>query len=270
MEKMTGKELFEIWAPSDSTWSQRVSPASFAQIECSNGGAAANVDAPAPTWHEQRASPESAVVIDLPGADSIRLALVLAERGYRPVPIINASPGPVGLQLNFLPQAANVSLQSIVVLDMSSLVREICIGTEFLQKLSFASDAPPVFILDALRLRGTNPIRDDMFDNRWTVFPQDFPSARFLADKKIKQVTLVRAEKGQPLEDLSHVLLRWQEAGIEILAKASGDPGAPPGITVSRPSRFRASWYRALAIMGLRRSSVGGFGSFIPETSAAG
>ena len=143
-------------------------------------------------------------------------------------------------------------------------------GTAFLQKLTFASDAPPVFILDALRLRGTNPIRDDMFDNRWMVFPQDFPSARFLADKKIKQVTLVQAEKVQPLEDLSHVLLRWQDAGIEILTKANGDTTAPSKIIVSKPSRFKASWYRALAIMGLRRSSVGGFGSFIPEASAAG
>lgn len=35
-------------------------------------------------------------------------------------------------------------------------------------------------------------------------------------------------------------------------------------------ARFKASWYRALAITGLRRSSAGGFGSFIPETSAAG
>jgi hypothetical protein len=109
-----------------------------------------------------------------------------------------------------------------------------------------------------------------MFDNRWMVFPQDFPSARFLVERKIKRVTLVQAEKTQPSEDLSHVLLRWQEAGIEILAKTKGDVGAPSGITVSRPSRFKASWYRALAIMGLRRSSVGGFGSFIPETSAAG
>jgi hypothetical protein len=176
----------------------------------------------------------------------------------------------VGLQLNFLPKPANVSPQSIVVLDMSSLVREICVGTAFLKKLTFASGAPPVFILDALRLRGTNPIRDDMFDNRWMVFPQDFPSARFLVERKIKRVTLVQAEKTQPSEDLSHVLLRWQEAGIEILAKTNGDVGAPSGITVSRPSRFKASWYRALAIMGLRRSSVGGFGSFIPETSAAG
>jgi hypothetical protein len=102
------------------------------------------------------------------------------------------------------------------------------------------------------------------------VFPQDFPSARFLVERKIKRVTLVQAEKTQPSEDLSHVLLRWQEAGIEILAKTNGDVGAPSGITVSRPSRFKASWYRALAIMGLRRSGVGGFGSFIPETSAAG
>jgi hypothetical protein len=270
MEKMTGKQLFETWASNDSTWSQWVSPALFAQIDCADGSAEASVDAPAPIWHEHKASPESAVVIDLPGADSIRLALVLAERGYRPVPIINASPGPVGLQLNFLPKPANVSPQSIVVLDMSSLVREICVGTAFLQKLTFASGAPPVFILDALRLRGTNPIRDDMFDNRWMVFPQDFPSARFMVERKIKRVTLVQAEETQPSEDLSHVLLRRQEAGIEILAKTKGDVGAPSGITVSRPSRFKASWYRALAIMGLRRSSVGGFGSFIPETSAAG
>lgn len=267
---MTGKELFETWAPSDSTWSQWVSPALFAQIECTDGGGAANVDVRAPIWHEQKASPESAVVIDLPGADSIRLALLLAGRGYRPVPIINASPGPVGLQLNFLPQPANVPPQTIVVLDMTSLVREVCIGTELLQKLTFAPDAPPVFILDALRLRGTNPIRDDMFDNRWMVFPQDFPSARFLADKKIKRVTLVQTEKAQPVEDLSHVLLRWQETGIEILARASGDASLPSKIAVSKPSRFKASWYRALATVGLRRSSVGGFGSFIPETSAAG
>ena len=86
----------------------------------------------------------------------------------------------------------------------------------------------------------------------------------------IKRVMLVQTEKREPQEDLSHVLLRWQEAGIEMLSKASGDTSLPSRISVPRPSRFKASWYRALAIMGLRRSSVGGFGSFIPETSAAG
>lgn len=267
---MTGKELFEIWAPNDSIWSQWVSPALFAQIDYAKVGNPAHTDAPEMAWHEQKARPDSAVVIDLPGADSIRLAVALARRGYRPVPIINASPGPIGFHLSLLPQPTSSMSSAVVVLDMSSLVREICEGTARMRALALTSDAPPAFILDSLRLKGTNPLRDDMFDNRWMVFPQDFPSAKFLAEQKIRRVTVVQTEKMQPQEDLSHVLLRWQEAGIEILAKGSGDTSLPSTITVSRPSRFKASWYRALAIMGLRRSSVGGFGSFIPETSAAG
>lgn len=191
-------------------------------------------------------------------------------RGYRPVPIINASPGPAHLQLNYLTQPANVAHQPVVVLDISPLVREICIGTESLQKLSFASDAPPAFILDSLRLQGTNPIREDLFDNRWMVFFQDLPSAQFLAERKINRVTLVQSRKAQPQEDLSHVLFRWQEAGIEILAMASGDQGVPSKITVSKPSKFRAICYRALAILGLIRNSVGAFGSFLPGSSGTG
>jgi hypothetical protein len=267
---MTGKELFEIWAPNDSIWSQWVSPALFAQIDYVKGEKPAHADLPELPWHEQKARPDTAVVIDLPGADSIRLALELARLGYRPVPIINASPGPFGLQLNLLSQPNRSTPSAVVVLDMSSLVREICEGTPRVGALTLTSDAPPAFVLDSSRLKGTNPLRDDMFDNRWMVFPQDFPSAKFLAERKIKRVTVVQSEKTQPQEDLSHVLLRWQDAGIEILAKANGDTNLPSKMTVSRPSRFKASWYRALAIMGLRRSSVGGFGSFIPETSAAG
>lgn len=266
---MTGKELFEIWAPSDSMWSQWVSPALFAQIDCGSVSAV-QANAPLPSWFEQAPRTDTAVILDLPGADSIRHAVALAERGYRPVPVINASPGPVGLQLNSLAQPASSKSPAFVVLDMAPVVGEICSVTERLHKLTFAAGAPPVFILDSLRLRGTNPVRDDMFDNRWMVFPQDFPSARFLVDHKITRVMLVQTEKAQPQEDLCHALLRWQEAGIEILLKAVGDTGAPSKVKVSRPSRFKASWYRALATMGLRRSSVGGFGSFIPETSAAG
>jgi hypothetical protein len=153
---------------------------------------------------------------------------------------------------------------------MSSLIKDICIGTQRLQNLTLASDPPPAFVLDALRLKGTKPFSNDMFDNRWMLFPQDFPSAKFLREHGIRRLVLVQGGQSQPQEDLSHVLLRWQEAGIEILVKAVDDAGLPEKITVSRPSRFRALWYRALAILGLRRSSVGGFGSFIPTTSGAG
>lgn len=270
---MTGRELFEVWAPRESIWSPWVSPALFAQIECPQTTQEADPLGAEPAWYEAVASPDAAVIVDLPGADSIRLALTLAERGYCPVPIINASPGPTRAEdFRHAPPFVTYSgfPQSAVALDMSSLVKEICHGTPRLQGITLATDAPPAFILDALRLKGTKPLADDMFDNRWMVFPQDFPSARFLAEKGVRRVTVLQTEKAGPAEDLSHVLLRWQQAGIEILAKAVEDPGPPSAITVSRPSRFKALWYRALAIMGLRRNNVGGFGSFIPTSPGAG
>lgn len=260
---MTGKQLFEIWASSDSVWAQWISPVLFAQIECREDVSSTEATVPSANWHEGKADSEAAVIIDLPGADSIRLCMALAERGYRPVPVINASPGPI--------QLASLSpAQPIAVLDMSSLVREICLASRLLPRLALPPDAPPAFILDVLRLKGNNQLREDMFDNRWMVFPQDFPSSRYLTEHKIKRVILVQEGDSQPQEDLSHVLLRWQQAGIDILLKAGAGDRPPSKITVGRPSRFKASWYRALAIMGLKRNSAGGFGSFIPETSAAG
>ncbi len=260
---ITAKQLYEVWAPAESPWSPWVSPVLFAQMECPADSAREASDSPDPGWHQEEADPESAVVVDLPGADSFRLAMTLAARGYRPVPVINASPGPIRFLLT--PPS-----QPIVVLDMSALLAEICACSQFLRELPLASNAPPAFILDALRLKGNQPVRDDMFDNRWMTFPQDFPSGRFLAEHKVKRVILVQDQKTQPEEDLSHVLLRWQQAGIEILAKTARESGLPSRISVSTPSQFKASWYRALASMGLRRSTVGGFGSFIPETSSAG
>jgi hypothetical protein len=36
-------------------------------------------------------------------------------------------------------------------------------------------------------------------------------------------------------------------------------------LTVPAPSRFRLAWYAAVALLGFRRSNVGGFGSTVPE-----
>jgi len=58
---------------------------------------------------------------------------------------------------------------------------------------------------------------------------------------------------------------RFERWGEQIL-----DNLPPSGIAIKRPSKYKATWYRALAQLGLRRSSAGGFGSYIPETTAAG
>ena len=142
--------------------------------------------------------------------------------------------------------------------------------TTSLQRLKFAPDAPPAFLLDSMRLSGTKPVDVGMFDNRWMVFPQDFPSASFLLSHGIQRVFLVQKDRVEPQDDLAHSLLRWQEGGIAVLSKNLTDGTPFSQITVKRPSRYKAIWYRALAQVGLRRSSAGGFGSYIPETTAAG
>jgi hypothetical protein len=258
---LTPKQIFDVWAPADSIWSPWVSPAVFTQIDLTNRGQPyQDKDNFEPTWPESRPPRENAVVIDLPGIRSIRLAMLLAERGYRPIPILNVSPGPDPRE----------TAHPYIVLDMRGLVNELCLATPRLHNISLAPDAPPAFFLDSRRLEGTAPVKDVMFDNRWMVFPQDFPSAAFLTKQKITSVTLVQSKRGQPLEDLSHALMRWQEAGIEILAQDTAGSTSPEKITISRPSRFKAAWYRALAIMGLQRSAAGGFGSFIPTASGGG
>src|SRR5690242_6320869 len=70
-------------------------------------------------------------------------------------------------------------------------------------------------------------------------------------------------------EDLAHVLLRWQDAGIRILAVGPGDTQPRP-FTAKKPSWFRRVWYRAIVVAGLRRNNAGGFGGVIPKASGGG
>jgi hypothetical protein len=74
-------------------------------------------------------------------------------------------------------------------------------------------------------------------------------------------VALVRVVQTNP------ALLRWQNAGIVILAcpldeNLEGSEPAP--IVLARPTWFGAIWHNALSVLGLRRSPLGGFGGTLP------
>jgi hypothetical protein len=261
---MNQEEVFSVWAPKSSVWSPWVAPVLFAQTywDIQNFEPVA----PHPLPWLQKQMRETALVVDLPFAESVEVGFALAAAGFRPVPLYNASPGPpvVGLA----PGSQGVSNAAI---DMRSIVAAICRVTPSLQSLNFSADAPPAFLLDSHRLEGTTrPVDQGMFDNRWMVFPQDFPSASFLLAHGIHQALLVQKDRLDPQDDLAHSLLRWQEGGITVLSKRLDDDSPPSEIKVKRPSRYKAIWYRVLAQLGLRRSSAGGFGSYIPETTAAG
>jgi hypothetical protein len=102
------------------------------------------------------------------------------------------------------------------------------------------------------------------------VTPQDFPSANLMLSRGIGEVIVVQDEDRPPLEDLAHVLLRWQKAGIRIRGLNVKTSRGPEDITVKEPSMFRKAWYRVRALAGFRRNAAGGFGGVIPVPSAGG
>jgi len=191
-----------------------------------------------------------ALVLDLPGEETMDLAFVFARRGFRPVPLFNGTSGPMP------------------VVDVHRVMRALQRGTVALRSIPLRPDSPPAFLLDSLRSGGTLTVGPGRYDNRWVVLPQDMPSGNFLASHGISHVTLVRRGGLQPAADLAHILLRWQEQGLRLSVVDLDARQAGHDVKVSRPSLFRSTWYAAITLLGLRRSNMGGFGAAIPQQVA--
>lgn len=271
---MTNEEAFAVWAPELNGWSRWAKPALFggspaaaplpapatippssgAPLAASSGAgpgpsdptSPASATAPVDVSWVQDPRARTALVVDLPGAEAVRAGLELARRGYRPVPLFNTSVGPSS------------------VVDAGAIASALATGAEELRQISLPSDAPPAFLLDSERARPLVKPEPGRYDNRWIVFPQDFPSANYLQAAGIGEALLVQREPAPPADDLAHVLLRWQQGGVQILATDAKTRDRPRGLTIAPPSRFRRAWYRAMALIGFRRNDAGGFGAMIP------
>src|SRR6266404_9611354 len=215
---MTPEELYAVWAPQDSIWSQWVIPVPFAQIVCLDTEPEKSLEI-LPDLNGLRFGSDLAIIVDLPGGDSIRYGLALARLGFRPVAVLDGSPGPFTV-VGPMPHGAQGGIgqpKVTAVVDMRDLLFALCASAPVLKEISIVSNASPAFLLDSQRMKG-HASDADLFDNRWKVFPQDFPSAKFLREQGVHRVLLIQESAAQPQEDLAHVLLRWQEAGLEVLA----------------------------------------------------
>lgn len=247
---MNAEHLFEIWAPSGALWSDWAKPVLFATMP-PLAVAPDFADLTMETPWVQHLSGRQALVIDLPGVSSVCCGYQLATLGYRPVPLFNAAYGP----------------KAVIPVDRIAAALQAL--AESLSQLNLSPDALPAFLLDSDRMAAGMPPNVGDFDNRWHVFPQDFPSARFLKSQGIDGVVLV-TRNAQPPDDLAHVLLRWQQAGLPISICNSTVSDQPSPIQVRKPKGFGLFFQRLLVTLGMRRSSAGGFGSIIPQPSSGG
>lgn len=261
---MNKDEILLAWAPDTSLWSPWTKPVLFAHLDA----AAVALDSPEPAVNLNWCPPAGngvAIVVELPGAESVAMGVALAEHGYRPVPLFNAIPLPSGQ-----PVLDPFSGRHVAAVDVLPIICALRKGAERLAALQIPPDAPPVFLLDANRQCLGQIVAPDEFDNRSVCFTTDFPSANFLLAHGFQRALLVQKSHSDVQSDLSYVLRRWQEGGIALEIVQTDSSAVPERLEIARPKWYGAMFQRALITLGLRRASGGGFGAWVPESSAGG
>jgi len=253
---MTKEELFATWAPGASWWSPWAKPVLFAHAGnwgATGHGMAEATAAVAPARPQWLPAPGgTALVLDLPGALGIQWGVALARHGYRPVPLYNAAPAP---------------FNTGGVVEVYPLITALVEGAPLLAASALPDRAPPAFLLDAAR-GGTTTGRlwlspeDRVFDNRAVSFPTDFPSARLLRERGIDRALLVQLDQTSPLDDLADALRLWAGGGVAVSAVRLDAGNEPLPLALRPPSWLEWIVKRALALVGLRRNAVGGFGAW--------
>jgi hypothetical protein len=151
------------------------------------------------------------------------------------------------------------------LLDQGPILRALRDGAVFLAARALPSDAPPAFLLDSRRRSVPRPLRGGMLDNRWQVFPEDFPAAQLLKQRGVSRV--IRIGYGKPAEDLARVLRVWQEAQIALEAKDLAIAGPPQPLILPPTPWWRRLWNRLRSRLGLGSQRRDGFGYIVPGST---
>lgn len=252
LSSMEDRQAYYSWAPPNAVWSPWAKPVLFASFASAPGALMAP---PGPLPSDTAAwvaalGRSVAFVIDLPGELSVARSLQLSQHGIRPVPLFNTTWG------------------DNLVVPVRDIIGGLRWGADVLAARPLADDAPPAFLLDADRQLYVGPALPGKYDNRWLTFPQDFPSAEKLREHGIATIVLWQRNALTVREDLAHVLLRWQQAGLAVRCFREEESHEPEPIMVSRPSHFRGVFQRLFALIGFKRNAAGGFGAVIPQPSS--
>jgi hypothetical protein len=256
---MKREEIYRIWANAASPWSNWVAPVLFTVLDPNKPPRTVIREVELP-WagYLQR---DTAVILNLPACEAVQVAVSLAWNGYSPIPVFNATP----------PSRFFRAKTWSAAIDVDEIIDTIHAATPILASLALPANSVPVFLLDSNRLLGQfrNAMGDEIFDNRWVAFPEDFPSAEFFIAHGIKRVLIVQSE-GLPLQgDLAQILLKWQDAGLEILATTKFSVAKPEKMPLHPPSTSKVLLYRMMVNLGLRRAALGGLEWLISDGRAA-
>lgn len=215
---MTGRDAFKIWAPSGVPWAAWVRPVPFAAPDKTPAPAVVGSLALPTIAYTAAPQSDTALIVDLPGADGIKEGVALAGLGYRPVPLYNGT---------------NAQEGAMPLVDNGALAAALQWGALALEKISIPANAPPAFLLDSNRTH-RHKMNASVFDNSWDIYPQDMPSAEYFLASGIRRI-IVRGDAIQ--NDLCRILYPFQKKGIAILFTGGYSPAE--AVVLNKPPRVK-------------------------------
>ena len=211
---MTGKDIFKVWAPVGAKWVDWVRPVPFIAINENFKIYEVGDFAITRANYINELVVDTAIIVDLPGNDSIKEGLGLAKIGFRPIPIYNGT---------------NEQERTMATVDNHIIEIGLIKGALELEKIKITDSAPPAFLLDSNRtLRYKMNV--SVFDNSWDIYAQDIPSAEYFLENGINKI-IVRGETIQ--KDLRKILYKFQRKGINIFFTNGYEK--PKKITIKKP-----------------------------------
>ena len=192
--------MYEIWAPAGKKWVDWVRPVPFVSMsEYSKGYHISEFSIPSSDYIDEKYK-GAAIIVDLPGIESVLEGIALAHAGYRPIPIYNGTIEQKGAR-------ATVDNQSVGI--------ALAWGASRIKQIEISDDAMPAFLLDSNRLNRYK-MEISVFDNSWDIYPQDIPSADYMINNGIDKIVIVGNTVSR---DLKKILYQYQQKKINIFLK---------------------------------------------------
>lgn len=173
--EMTNEECYKIWAPYGKKWTDWVRPVPFIAAWANvKGYHIGELAIPKINAIDEKYR-QAAIIVDLPGDESIEVGLALAKLGYRPIPIFNGT----------IEQE-----NARATVDNQTVGAALLCATEILKEIEIPDDALPAFLVDKNRLQ-RHKIDASVFDNSWDVWPQDLPSVDYFLKNGINKIVVI-------------------------------------------------------------------------------
>jgi hypothetical protein len=248
---VTTKRVEDVWSASDHPWSAWTKRPLFSSLsiesveQADESDAYRSESAPwSPTNIASLADECHGVIIDLPGADAVASALALSHHGFRPILSINATSAPDE------------------VIDMRAVLDLLAEAARFPSSFPSGPQARFAFILDSRRDGPQEPFAPGLFDNRWTLFPSDLPSAKHFENANIERVVIVQ-EGTEMKDDLAAIAWEYRRGGVEVCVADPADDSRAPW-TLEPPSWLSSVAGRLRRRFQFRRRWDGSYGHRIP------